>query len=126
MFPLFKVVQRGEARACKLFCGSRQHGCHLHGHRWLLVAFHASSSSWSSIVWEIYTVYEIETFLALDPRLVSKLEVPIAAGINSGPSDRFPFAMAYMTFLTIKVEDSGGVSYIARLFGTLVIQFVDL
>jgi hypothetical protein len=63
---------------------------------------------------------EIGTLLALDPRLVSKLKASIAAGTGSGPSDKFAFAMAYETLLTIKAEASGGVSPIARSFGDIL------
>jgi len=60
---------------------------------------------------------EIGTLLALDPRLVSKLKASIAAG---GHNDKFAFAMAYETLLTIKAEASGGVSPIARSFGDIL------
>lgn len=63
---------------------------------------------------------EIGTLLALDPRLVSKLKASIAAGVGGGLSDKFAFAMAYETLLTIKAEASGSVSPIARSFGDIL------
>ena len=63
---------------------------------------------------------EIGTLLALDPRLVSKLKASIAASSGGGFSDKFAFAMAYETLLTIKAEASGGVSPIARSFGDIL------
>ena len=59
---------------------------------------------------------EIGPLLALDPRLVSKLKASIAAGAG----DKFAFAMAYETLLTIKAETSGGVSPITRSFGDIL------
>lgn len=63
---------------------------------------------------------EIGILLALDPRLVSKLKASIAAGANGGLNDKFAFAMAYESLLTIKAEASGGVSPIARSFGDIL------
>lgn len=63
---------------------------------------------------------EIGILLALDPRLVAKLKASIAAGTSGRPSDKFAFAMAYETLLTIKAEASSGVSPIARSFGDIL------
>ena len=64
---------------------------------------------------------EIGTLLALDPRLVPKLRASIATRSSGGGcNDRFAFAMAYETLLTIKAEASGSTSPISRSFGDIL------